>query len=62
MIWEIASCNYDTKHFIDKLLGDGWEPFAITWVPLSNELTSNRLVQSNTQRWWFKKKAVSLQS
>ena len=34
----------------------GWEPFAITWVPLHNEIAGTRALESNVQRFWFKKK------
>jgi len=34
---------------------EGWEPFAITWVPIPNKLVSIKVLESNTQRFWFKK-------
>jgi len=56
-------------HYVDVKSGDalnevedaclrGWEPFAITWVPLPNQLISNRALESNTQRFWFKKRVT----
>lgn len=39
----------------DKALA-GWEPFAITWVAIVNDIAGHRVLESNIQRFWFKKK------
>lgn len=39
----------------DKCL-KGWEPFAITLVLISNEIAGRRAIESNVQRFWFKRK------
>ena len=39
---------------VEERCFQGWEPFAITWVPMPSSGT--RVILSRLQRFWFKKR------
>ncbi len=58
MKWILSYVDVKVGDPLDKVENrcqEGWEPFAITWVPIPNALVSHRALESNTQRFWFKK-------